>query len=118
MASKISTQTAKDYVDNYFSVSVAQGVKENEIVKSFAIDREFIEDIFKKADDAGMNCTGLRIYLGKKTKTNPELPKFSTPADYNLIILGSDDNNNDITTTGEIYDNLILCPSDCPKTGL
>lgn len=118
MANKISLETAKNYVNNYFTVSVEQGVKEDEIVKSFAIERDFIEDIFKKAEDEGLICNGLRIYLGKKTNENPELPKFSTPADYNLIILGRDNENNNITITGEIYDNLGLCPNDCPKTDL
>lgn len=54
------------------------------------------------------NCIGIRIHNGY----NEETQKLS------MVLVGVDENGNEILENGLIYDKLLQCPSYCPIDGL
>jgi hypothetical protein len=69
-----------------------------EVVSSF-IGSSNVESILNQE-----NCIGLRIYNGYDLINE----KIS------LVLVGVDENGNDLLADGIIYDELVTCPPTCP----
>lgn len=101
---KISAATAQEYLNNYIKLCIKEGEEPSKILKSLRIDRTAIEGIL-----ANKKCNYVRMYFGVPS-TGAELE-----GNYTLMLVGVDANNENILGDGEIYDNSVPCPTNCPK---
>lgn len=108
MSSRIEQQAARDYIDNYNEACLAKGETQEDVIRAFVIDKEHIDEIFAAAEEDQIECTGIRVYLSKKTPFDNQNnhPKFSAKDDYNLILVGVDAEGENINSTDAIYDHL------------
>jgi hypothetical protein len=117
MPEKISLELAKSYLNNYRETFELKGVPPNSYFQSYFLNKEIIDSIFAHAEEAGIECSGIRLYLGKKTTPSNEDVEnqiMHVSGEYNVVVIGTDISACPITETGEIYDNLSPCPSACP----
>lgn len=70
-----------------------------EKIKSFFVGLDKLNQLLSQED-----CIGLRIYLGQDPATTTD----------NMVLVAVDNNQEDITQ-GVILEELIPCPSTCPK---
>lgn len=67
--------------------------------KSYYVGKSKLEQLLNQE-----GCMGMRIYMGYNSQTQKE----------NLVLVGVDEYNEDMTN-GVILENLVICPSMCPK---
>jgi hypothetical protein len=99
----IDQNKAKTYQANYMAACKANGEKESDILKSLKVEKKAVDDIFSNP-----NCTGLRLYLAKKSE-----PGNPLVGDYTIVVVGYGSDNENINS--KIWDESSPCPSDCPK---
>ena len=100
---KITPAEATVLKNNYWDTCIDAGEQPGDILKSLSIDRAAVESIFQNKE-----VVKLRMYLGRTERAIPLKP------DHTLILVGVDFRNENIVSTGEIWDNCSPCPSDCP----
>ncbi len=108
MSQRITKLQAKTYVGYYHAACELKGENKNQVTRYYELERKVIEDLFARADEEKIPCKGLRIYLAKQQPydENAGLPKFSSLDNYNLVVVGVDDNNSNIHLTDETHDYL------------
>jgi len=84
------------------------GEKKEEVTRYFEISKSLIEEIFAAAAGDNIDCTKLRFYFAKQSAYDSSLknPKYSSIEDYNLVVVGVDDKDENIHSTFEIHDHL------------
>lgn len=124
MSTRIDPEKAREFVEYYENDCLNRGENQGEFIKSFLIEREKIMSIFEAADQQNIDCRHLRIYLCKQSGyQGDQPPKFGVGSDYSLIVVGTDEKFENISSTGEIYDGLTQCPDGekeefCPPSGI
>lgn len=116
MSQKITLEEFNSYTKNYYETCIEKLEEDGTFIKSFKISRSALTSIFEAAESSEIRCESVRIYFAKKsgpTEYDLEREKFYTEGDYNLVIIGLDEEGRPITSTGEIYDNLSPCPPNC-----
>lgn len=98
----ISQATAKSLGTNYVNSSryAISGY-----IKAHFIGRDKLIEILNQN-----SCMGLRIYYGTDVST-------TGPATPELVMVGTDENGNDILLNALILDSTFPCPPSCPQSG-
>lgn len=90
--SLITEQKAKDLIDA-FQINFP-----NEIISSF-IGKNNVENLLQQED-----CVGIRIYNGYD----------EVERKISLVLVGVDSNDDELLNDGLIYDDMKVCPPNCP----
>lgn len=117
MPEKITQELAQMFTEHYRKTFEEKGVEHDGYIRSYFINREAIESIFRNAEENGIYCAGIRVFFGKKTSPSEEdiaHEIFYTHGNYNMVVAGVDDDQRTIIENDEIYDNFDPCPQLCP----
>ncbi len=101
---QISRELANEYFNNYLNASVDKGEPPETILKWLQLDIKAINAILNQKTKPAT----IRMYFGKK-RNDPSI----TP-DHTLILVGVDENGENILDSGEIWDEAKPCPYNCP----
>jgi len=101
---QISLELANEYFNNYLNASTHKGEPQDDILKWLQIDIKAINGILNQK----IKPSAIRIYFGKKRN------KPSMATDHTLILVGVDENGENILGDGQIWDDATPCPTNCP----
>ena len=104
ISDKITPAIAQQYLNNYLTDCIKKGEDPTKVLRSIRLDRSAFEAIL-----SNKKCSYIRMYFG--------MPAIGTNliGDYTIMVVGVDDNNENILEDGNIFDNGVPCPSSCPK---
>jgi hypothetical protein len=100
---------------SYITQALAKSLGTNYVNSDRYAEAAYVKAHFVGKDklDALLNqdgCMGLRIYYGTQTPT-------SGPGTPDLVIVGTDEDGNDMLEEDLILDASIPCPPTCPPSG-